>query len=192
MQPFENRPVVPGPTGAVVPADAELIDEVVLRDDVLGPDGEVIGEHVEVIDLVEIDGEGVVIIDDVTIVTDDEGDVLIEETIATFDESGAAFVDVTNTIVDSEGDVIVEERITVVAPDGETFTTESVTVIDAEELDERALASALRTELDDVERALERLDSGAYATCETCGDEIDDEVLATSPQARSCAAHLLS
>lgn len=191
MEPFENRPAVSEPMGAALPVDAELLDEIVLRDDVLGADGEVVGEHIEVIDLVEIDGEGVVIIDDVTIVTDDEGDVLIEETIATFDESGASMVDVTSTIIDVEGDVIVEERITVVTPDGQAFTTESVTVIDAEEIDERALAAALRVELDDVEHALERLDAGTYATCESCGGEIDDEVLAQRPQARACAAHLL-
>lgn len=191
MDQFESRPVVPTAPGAVSPAEAELLDEVVVRDEILGPDGAVIGEHIEVIDLVEIDGEGVVIIDDVTIITDDDGDVLIEETVATFDESGAAIVEVTNTIIDAEGDVMIDERTTVVAPDGETFTTESVTVVDAEELDDRALATSLRTELDDVETALARLDAGTYATCESCGGEIDDEVLATRPQARACAAHLL-
>ncbi len=185
----------PSSTPEVVPA-AGVVDEtserIVLREDVLGVDGEVIGEHIEVIDVVEVDGEGVVIIDDVTIVTDDEGDVLIEETVATFDESGAAVLDTTRTIVDPEGDVLIEERVVAVDPSGETFATEMITVVDAAELDERAMASRLREELDDVEHALARLDEGTYATCEHCGDEIEDGVLADRPQARACAAHLLA
>lgn len=57
-------------------------------------------------------------------------------------------------------------------------------------VDDRALVVTLRAEFDDVELALERLDSGVYGTCESCGGEIDDEVLAIRPQARACAAHL--
>ena len=188
----EDRDSTPIDGAPVLPAGAELIDEVVLREDVLGTDGEVIGEHIEVIDLVEVDGEGIVVIDDVTIVTDDEGDVLIEETIATFDEGGDAIVDTTRVMIDAEGDVLIEERIAGVDSSGEVATAEFVTVIDAAELDERALAPRLRAELDDVAHALDRLDAGTYATCETCGDEIDDVVLADRPQARSCAAHLLT
>lgn len=188
---MDSGPAHPSPFGDN-PGDAELIDEIVLREDVIGADGSTIGEHVEVIELVEVDGEEIVVIDDVTIVTDDEGDVLIEETVATFDGHGDAIVGTTRTIIDPEGDMMIEERITAVDASGEAFTAESVIVVDAAELDDRALAARLRTELDDVELALERLDAGSYAQCETCGGEIDDEVLAARPQARSCAAHLLS
>ena len=191
-----NRPDLAAVRGDI-PDDAVVIDEIVLREDVIGADGSAIGEHIEVIDLVEIDGEGIVVIDDVTIVADDEGDVLIEETIATFDEAGDAIVETTRTIVDAEGDVMIEERVTAVDAAGDVVTFEEIIVLDADEIagasvDERELATALRAELDDVERALERLDAGTYATCESCGDEIDDAVLAARPQARACAAHLLT
>lgn len=192
MHPEDPSTTTPATASSALPDGAELIDEIVVREDVLDEDGEVIGEHIEVIDLVEIDGEGVVVIDDVTIVTDEEGDVLIEETIATFDEAGDAIVDSTRVIIDAEGDVLIEERITGVDADGEVASTEYVTVIDAAELDERVMAQRLRAELDDVAHALDRLDAGTYATCESCGDEIGDDVLAVRPQARACAAHLLT
>lgn len=192
MDPEDRSPTVPSIGSSALPDGAELIDEIVLREDVIGADGDVIGEHIEVIDLVEVDGEGIVVIDDVTIVTDDEGDVMIEETIATFDEAGDAIVDSTRVIIDAEGDVLIEERISGIDSTGEMATTESITVLDAAELDERAMAQQLRAELDDVAHALDRLDAGTYATCESCGDEIDDEVLAVRPQARACAAHLLT
>ena len=56
--------------------------------------------------------------------------------------------------------------------------------------DDRRLAAGLRVEFDEVEQALERLDAGAYGQCESCGREIDDEVLAARPLARACADHL--
>ena len=47
----------------------------------------------------------------------------------------------------------------------------------------------IEAELDDVTRALERLDEGTYGTCETCGAVLPDEVLAVAPAARRCAEH---
>jgi RNA polymerase-binding transcription factor DksA len=44
-------------------------------------------------------------------------------------------------------------------------------------------------ELDDVERALERLDDGSYGTCQACGAAIPDEVLEERPTARFCGEH---
>jgi len=66
------------------------------------------------------------------------------------------------------------------------------TNLPAPAVDDRELVTSLRTEFDDVELALERLDAGVYGTCASCGGEIDDEILAVRPQARSCAAHLLT
>jgi RNA polymerase-binding transcription factor DksA len=40
--------------------------------------------------------------------------------------------------------------------------------------------------LDDVDRALERLSAGTYATCEGCGAGIDGADLATHPTRRTC------
>jgi RNA polymerase-binding transcription factor DksA len=44
-------------------------------------------------------------------------------------------------------------------------------------------------ELEDVERALRRLDEGTYATCEACGRAIGEDRLAGSPLTRRCADH---
>ena len=172
-------------------ADADPIDEIVLTEDIVGTDGEVIGEHIERIELVSIDGEDVVVIDDVRMVADDEGDLLITETVAVFDEHGDVMVDETVTIIDAEGDVMVEERVTATDADGEIVVLESVVVADAEEFDDLVLAERLRDELDGVESALARLDDGDYGRCENCGDEIDDAILAATPQAVRCGAHLL-
>lgn len=171
--------------------EVELVDEIVLSEDILDEDGSVIGEHVETIDILEVNGQGVVVIDDVTIVTDDEGDLMIDETVAIFDEDGDIVLDETITIVDAEGDVMVEEHFIAADAEGNVVVAESLTIVDGGELDDRQLASALREELDGVERALERLDEGSYGLCDSCGTPIDDAVLAEMPQARSCSAHLV-
>jgi hypothetical protein len=171
--------------------EVELVDEIVMSEDILDEDGSVIGEHIETIDLLNVDGQGVVVIDDVTIVTDDEGDLMIDETVAIFDEDGDIVIDETVTIVDAEGDIMIEEHLVAANAVGDVVLAESVTVIDGGELDDRQLASALREELDGVERALERLDAGTYGLCDSCGNPIDDAVLAEMPQARSCSAHLV-
>ena len=172
-------------------SEVELVDEIVLAEDIIDEDGSVIGEHVETIDVLNVDGQGVVVIDDVTVVTDDEGDLMIDETVAIFDEDGDVIIDETITIVDAEGDVLIEEHVIAADAEGDLLLAESITVIDGGEPDDRQLASALREELDGVERALERLDAGTYGLCDTCGNPIDDAVLADTPQARSCSAHLV-
>lgn len=43
--------------------------------------------------------------------------------------------------------------------------------------------------LDDVERALQRLSDGTYRTCETCGAELSEDVLAATPTRRACELH---
>jgi RNA polymerase-binding transcription factor DksA len=44
--------------------------------------------------------------------------------------------------------------------------------------------------LDDVDRALERLSAGSYATCEDCGGSIDGADLAANPTRRTCGEHM--
>ena len=44
-------------------------------------------------------------------------------------------------------------------------------------------------ELEDVERALVRLDEGSYGNCEACGSPIGMERLAETPLTRRCAQH---
>jgi DnaK suppressor protein len=55
-----------------------------------------------------------------------------------------------------------------------------------EERYESELAQSAQV-LDNVDRALERLSAGSYATCEDCGGEIDDAHLAADPTRRICS-----
>jgi DnaK suppressor protein len=48
---------------------------------------------------------------------------------------------------------------------------------------------AAERDVDDIERALKRLDEGAHGTCEICAEPIPDDVLAASPTTRSCGRH---
>jgi DnaK suppressor protein len=54
-----------------------------------------------------------------------------------------------------------------------------------EERYESELAQSAQV-LDDVDRALERLSAGTYATCEGCGAGIDGADLAADPTRRTC------
>ena len=179
------------PPDQIIGDDIELVDEVVFAEDVLDADGAVIGEHIETIDVLEVDGHGVVVIDDITVVTDDEGDLMIDETVAIFDDEGDVVLDETITVIDAEGDVMIEEHLVAADAAGDVLIADALTIIDGEGSDDRRLAALLREELDGVEQALERLDAGTYGLCETCGAIIDDSVLAATPQARSCSAHLV-
>lgn len=49
-----------------------------------------------------------------------------------------------------------------------------------------AIVERLEGELEDVKRALRRLDEGTYGTCEACGRPIPAERLEASPGARYC------
>jgi DnaK suppressor protein len=59
----------------------------------------------------------------------------------------------------------------------------------AEKGENRVLATQLRDQLDDVERALNRLDEGTYGLCETCGQPIGEARLEVMPAARFCINH---
>jgi len=54
---------------------------------------------------------------------------------------------------------------------------------------EQSLLASIRRDLDDVEAALAKLDEGAYGRCETCGEPLDEQRLATAPTERFCALH---
>jgi DnaK suppressor protein len=51
------------------------------------------------------------------------------------------------------------------------------------------LATKLREQLDDVQKALDKLDSGSYGVCEVCGAEIGEARLEAMPATRFCIAH---
>ena len=61
--------------------------------------------------------------------------------------------------------------------------------VSAEQGEQQALAAQLRDQLDDVERALARLDDGTYGTCEVCGQPIGDDRLEVMPATRFCIEH---
>jgi RNA polymerase-binding protein DksA len=52
-----------------------------------------------------------------------------------------------------------------------------------------SILDQVQAELDDVERALKRLDDGSYGSCQACGQEIGDERLEAVPAARFCLEH---
>ena len=54
---------------------------------------------------------------------------------------------------------------------------------------EFSILDQVQAELDDVERALKRLDEGSYGSCQACGSEIADERLAAVPATRFCLEH---
>jgi RNA polymerase-binding transcription factor DksA len=59
----------------------------------------------------------------------------------------------------------------------------------AEQGENMVLAARLRNELDEVERALAKLEDGSYGACEICGDAITDVRLEAMPATRFCIAH---
>ncbi len=59
----------------------------------------------------------------------------------------------------------------------------------AEQGENQALAAQLRNDLEDVGRALKKLDDGTYGRCETCGEPIAPARLEAMPAARFCIDH---
>ena len=59
----------------------------------------------------------------------------------------------------------------------------------AEQGENAVLAARLRTELDEVERALAKMDDGTYGLCEICGATIAEPRLEAMPATRFCIDH---
>ena len=59
----------------------------------------------------------------------------------------------------------------------------------AEQGENKVLASQLRSELDEVERALAKLDDGSYGKCEVCGEPIAAPRLEAMPATKYCIQH---
>jgi RNA polymerase-binding transcription factor DksA len=54
---------------------------------------------------------------------------------------------------------------------------------------DRSILEQVETDLDDIERALRRLDEGTYGRCQVCDGQIGDDRLSAVPAARFCLAH---
>jgi len=59
----------------------------------------------------------------------------------------------------------------------------------AEQGETRVLVTKFRDQLREVNRALAKLDEGAYGRCEKCGEEIAEPRLEAMPAARFCINH---
>jgi RNA polymerase-binding transcription factor DksA len=59
----------------------------------------------------------------------------------------------------------------------------------AEMGENRVLYDQLRRDLEDIEKALQRMDAGSYGTCEVCGKEISPDRLEVMPATRVCIDH---
>ena len=58
---------------------------------------------------------------------------------------------------------------------------------EAEEVGNRlAVAHTQRDRLDEIDRALEKIAAGSYGTCDACGGEISERVLAAAPESALC------
>lgn len=58
--------------------------------------------------------------------------------------------------------------------------------VTAERSEAEALVASLQETLEDVERAIGKLDQGTYGLCESCGRQIDPVRLEAMPAARYC------
>ena len=52
-----------------------------------------------------------------------------------------------------------------------------------------SIVESVRASIEDIDRALARLDAGTYGTCEVCHKAIPDERLEAVPAARLCVEH---
>jgi RNA polymerase-binding transcription factor DksA len=59
----------------------------------------------------------------------------------------------------------------------------------AEMGENRVLYDQLRRDLDDTEKALERMDEGTYGQCEVCNSQISADRLEVMPATRRCIEH---
>lgn len=59
----------------------------------------------------------------------------------------------------------------------------------AEMGENKVLYDQLRRDLDDIEKALARMDDGTYGTCEVCGKDIGEARLEVMPSTRVCIDH---
>ena len=61
----------------------------------------------------------------------------------------------------------------------------------AEDYEERSSTlSVLKNRLNDIKKALSKIDEGTYGNCEVCGGKIEEERLDVNPSAKTCEADM--
>jgi len=73
----------------------------------------------------------------------------------------------------------VDLGVDVVRPEEESDTSEEVG-------NQLAITGDLKNRLDDIENALEKIETGKYGVCEKCGEHIEEEILNIDPESRFC------
>jgi len=87
------------------------------------------------------------------------------------------------------GEIKQNEKPTDFGSDVDHFEEESD---EAEEMgNQLAIAQGLKGRLDDIEVALAKIQAGTYGICESCGKEIEPEILDIDPESRLCKSDKL-
>jgi len=91
-------------------------------------------------------------------------------------------------LLEAERDALRSELADLVGLDYDANFADSSQVT-AERGETEALTNSLRESLEEVERALVKLDEGTYGVCEVCGEPIAAARLEAMPAARYCITH---
>ncbi len=54
----------------------------------------------------------------------------------------------------------------------------------------KGVLNQLETQLNNVKKALEKINDGTYGKCEVCGEMIEEDRLEANPSATTCKAHM--
>lgn len=78
-------------------------------------------------------------------------------------------------------------------PDMGSDTEGEVAEEEADEAEEYSknlgIKQVLKERLNDIKNALDKIDKGEYGKCESCNNQIEDDVLSASPESMYCKAH---
>ncbi|MEY2468643.1 MAG: DnaK suppressor protein [Actinomycetota bacterium] len=91
-------------------------------------------------------------------------------------------------LLEAERDALRAELAELVGLDYDANFADSSQVT-AERGETEALTNSLRESLEEVERAIGKLDDGTYGLCEVCGEPIAPARLEAMPAARYCISH---
>jgi len=91
-------------------------------------------------------------------------------------------------------DSILENIRTETAEESNPFETDGDVIDQADVLSTASLVEGLsntqKRTLEDLLRALQRIENGVYGKCVVCGEEIDEERLEAIPYAEKCRKHM--